>query len=98
MRTQAANWSLNFLIVRLTKSDGLISPCRFHDGNRAPGQLCPLRTSRTHADCSLSSLQGLLFLPIRDWFAGGREDGSGTVFYLFAIVSALGVATVARRL
>lgn len=39
-------------------------------------------------------LQGLLFLPVRDWLSGGQEAGSGTVFYVFAAASALGVVVL----
>jgi hypothetical protein len=42
--------------------------------------------------------QGLTFLPLRNWLSGGREEGSGTIFYLFAAISALGFFVLRRRL
>lgn len=42
--------------------------------------------------------QGLLFLPFRDWLSGGSEDGSGSVFYCFAALSALGFVVMGRML
>lgn len=41
---------------------------------------------------------GLCFLPLRDWLAGGRDDRQGSVFYIFAVVSAIGALIMLRRL
>lgn len=40
---------------------------------------------------------GLCFLPLRDLLSGGQEDGSGTIFYIFAGISAIGAVVMLRR-
>ncbi|KAM0788162.1 hypothetical protein ACM66B_001324 [Microbotryomycetes sp. NB124-2] len=68
------------------------------------GELAPPASRSASASVSLAVnwlsnlLVGLTFLPLRDWLAGGRQDGSGTVFYVFAVMSALGCVVLAKRL
>ncbi|KDE07312.1 hypothetical protein, variant [Microbotryum lychnidis-dioicae p1A1 Lamole] len=46
----------------------------------------------------LNFIIGLTFLPLRDFLSGGRTSGSGTIFYFFSIISAVGYFVMARRL
>ncbi|SGY48154.1 BQ5605_C001g00620 [Microbotryum silenes-dioicae] len=46
----------------------------------------------------LNFIIGLTFLPLRDFLSGGRTSGSGTIFYFFSIISAVGYLVMARRL
>jgi hypothetical protein len=41
--------------------------------------------------------QGLTFLPLRNWLSGS-EGKDGQVFYLFAIIIAIGVVVLGRRI
>ncbi|KAK4050134.1 Bifunctional purine biosynthesis protein PurH [Microbotryomycetes sp. JL201] len=65
-------------------SNLLVVSCRTDSGSKV-------------SDVCLSN-KGLTFLPLRDWLAGGKADGSGTVFYVFAVMSALGCVVLAKRL
>ncbi|KAK4048609.1 Bifunctional purine biosynthesis protein PurH [Microbotryomycetes sp. JL221] len=68
------------------------------------GELAPPASRSATASVALAVnwlsnlLVGLTFLPLRDWLAGGRSDASGTIFYVFAVMSAVGCVTMAKRL
>lgn len=105
-RPQATNWGLNFFIVSSATSpspDGPEPPldahCKLSACLREPRSMC---TKRIEADVHVGGFarQGLLFLPVRDWLGGGDEagSGSGTIFYGFAAISAVGVGVMGRML
>lgn len=68
------------------------------------GEIPPVAARSASASAGLATnwglniFIGLFFLPFRDWISGGREDGAGSIFYVFAVLSTLGCVVLGRLL